>query len=239
MEVLEFDDLEALSAHAAALVGTLAARAVAARGVFGLALAGGSTPRRTYELLAADHAMPWEKTHVFFSDERAVPHDDPDSNYRMASEALLSRVALPPANVHPVTVGGYSTGIDAAAYERAVRDFFLRLCPGGPQDKALDCVLLGMGADGHVASLFPGGQALAARTQYVHAVPEPVGDPAVPRVTMTLPLINAARAVVVLLQGPAKRAVLDAILADPEAAREVYPVARLAPAGPLVWLAAR
>jgi 6-phosphogluconolactonase len=239
MEVLEFDDLEALSTHAAGLVGSLAARAVAERGLFSLALAGGSTPRRTYELLAADAAMPWERTHVFFSDERAVPHDDPASNRRMAGEALLSRVPLPPANLRAVTIGGYSPGIDAAGYERAVRDFFLRTARQEPPGHALDCVLLGMGADGHVASLFPGSQALAARTQLIHAVPEPVGDPAVPRVTMTLPLINAARAVVVLIQGLAKRAVLDAILADPQAAREAYPAARLAPAGALIWLAAR
>ncbi|WP_028587101.1 6-phosphogluconolactonase [Desulfocurvus vexinensis] len=238
MDLLEFDDLEALSAHAAALVGTLAAQAVAARGLFSLALAGGATPRRTYELLAADPAMPWEHTHIFFSDERAVPADDPDSNLRMAREALLSRVPVPAANVHPVVIGGFSPGIDAAGYERAVRDFFLRHCPGEPQDKALDCVLLGMGADGHVASLFPGGQALTARTQFIHAV-EPAGDPELPRVTMTLPLINAARNVVVLIQGPAKRAVLDAILADREAAGAVYPAARLDPAGTLTWLAAR
>jgi len=239
MDVIEFDDLEALSAHAAVLVGTLAARAVAARGLFSLALAGGATPRRTYELLAGDAAMPWENTHIFFTDERAVPADDPDSNFRMAREALLSRVPVPPGNVHPVGIGGFSPGIDAAGYERVVRDFFLRNCPGELQDRALDCVLLGMGADGHVASLFPGGPALAAKSQIIHAVPEPVGEPELPRVTMTLPLINTARNVVVLIQGPAKRAVLDAILADREAASAAYPAARLDPAGTLTWLAAR
>lgn len=102
MNVLEFDDLEALSVHAAAAVRDLAQASIAARGVFALVLAGGKTPRRTYELLAQDQEICWDKTHIFFTDERGVDQDHPDSNYLMVSQALLSKIEIPQANVHAI-----------------------------------------------------------------------------------------------------------------------------------------
>lgn len=239
MTVLEFDDIEALSAHAAAMAREAAQAAVAQRGVCAMVLAGGSTPRRTYELLAKDAAMPWDKTHLFFTDERGVPMDDPDSNYRMVKETLLDAAPIPGANVHPMRIGGFSAGIDAAGHEREIRNFFNDHKLDSQGGCPFDFIFLGMGGDGHTASLFPGDDALTARRQFVHAVAEGAGDPPHERVTLTLPIINMARSAVFMIQGAEKRALLAEIEADREAAAAKYPAAMVQPRGPLTWLAAK
>ncbi|WP_461211530.1 6-phosphogluconolactonase [Desulfocurvus sp. DL9XJH121] len=237
MERLDFDDMEALSAHAAGLVRDVAREAAGARGAFTLALAGGSTPRRTYELLAEAEGVPWDKAHVFYSDERCVEPGHEHRNSRMAEEALLSRVAVPESGLHPVKVAGYQPGLDAGGYEFLVRNTFKFNGLGEGKDCPFDCILLGMGEDGHTASLFPDGDELTARRQIVMAV-EPKGDPHVARVTMTLPLINQARNVIFLVAGAKKKALADRIFKDPEAAAARYPAAMVRPRGRLVWLVA-
>ncbi|HEX9049135.1 MAG TPA: 6-phosphogluconolactonase, partial [Anaeromyxobacter sp.] len=228
-------DAEEVARAAAEEVALAAARADAARGRFTLALAGGSTPRRLYALLADARApfrarVPWERTHVFFGDERPVPPEHPDSNYRMAREALLDRV--PVASVHRIP------GEDPAAaeaYEDELRRFF-EVPPGGPPPR-LDLVLLGLGEDGHTASLFPGSPALDERARWV--VSPFVERLGTRRTTLTLPILDRARAVVFLATGAGKAGALARVLAAAPGAAPL-PAARVRPdAGAVVWIVDR
>ncbi len=223
-------DLEALSQQAAGYVAQTLAAAVAARGQATIALSGGSTPRRTHELLAAPplrDRVPWEQVHVFWGDERCVPPDHPDSNYRMAYETLLSRVPLPPRNVHRVPTELGPAVVVAAHYERELRQHFALEVEDVPR---FDLILLGMGADGHTASLFPGTLALEETRRLV--VPNRVDYLPHERVTFTFPVLNHARAVAFLVAGRDKAPMVAAALAGD---RRV-PAARVQPtAGELRW----
>jgi 6-phosphogluconolactonase len=229
-------DPGALARAAAEEFARLAGDAVRERGSFAVALAGGSTPRRLYALLADEGApfrarVPWGRTHAFFGDERHVPPDHPDSNFRMASEALLSRVAV--AGVHRIPAELPDPGAAAAAYEADLRDTF-GLREGDPPPR-LDLVLLGLGADGHTASLFPGNPVLAERERWV-AAPW-VDRLATHRITLTLPLLRRARAVVFLVSGAEKAPALARVLAPPPDA-PILPAARVAREveGSVLWL---
>jgi 6-phosphogluconolactonase len=223
-------DAEGLRVAAAEQFVALAAAAVAARGVFTVALAGGGTPRPVYELLATEpfaRRVDWPRVHVFFGDERCVGPDDPQSNYRMAREALLSRVSLPAANVHRIR-GEEPPELAALAYELELRAFFRTERP-----PALDLIWLGMGENGHTASLFPGTAALRERARWVVAqYVEVVGSW---RVTFTLPLINAAREAAFLVEGVGKAATLRRVLRGPYQP-DVLPAQLVRPAGRLRWL---
>jgi 6-phosphogluconolactonase len=193
--------------------------AVTLRGTCTLCLAGGSTPRPAYEVLAEAplrDAVPWDVVSVFFGDERAVPPDHPDSNFRMVHEALLGRVGVPPANVHRMEAE--ATDPDAAA------DRYAQLLP-----KALDILVLGIGPDGHTASLFPGSAALGERSRRV--VPARAPKPPERRLTITPPVIAAARRVLVLAAGSDKAAAVARVLKGTGSPEEVP--ARLARDG--VW----
>ena len=194
--VLVFDDAE-----------SAAREAIEARGLFTVALSGGNTPRRVYELLAGEEVgkgIDWPNVHVFFGDERTVPPDHAESNYRMANEALLSRVPLPPANVHRIEGLG-DAAANASAYESELRGLF-----GDAEWPRLDQVLLGMGDDGHTASLFPGTEALQETRLWV--APNWVEKLGAWRVTLTAPAINAARHVTFLVTGAAKAERLREVL---------------------------
>lgn len=224
-----------VAAAAAAEVLARGAEAVTARGAFSLALAGGSTPRALYALLADPGGpfaarMPWERTQVFFGDERHVSPDHPDSNFRMASQALLERVPVPAENVHRIRGELPDADAAAAAYERE-----LRATLGEPP--ALDLVLLGLGEDGHTASLFPGSPALEERERWVVAPwVEPLGKR---RITLTLPALEAARQVIFLVTGAGKSASLRRALREPSGAEPV-PASRVRPgSGRVLWLADR
>ncbi len=197
MQTRLYSDKEALSRAAAEAVAAFARSCIAERGRFTVALAGGSTPRRLYEILAEDYGdtLPWDAVHVFWGDERHVPHVDPKSNYRMAREALLDRVAIPPAHIHPIPTGE-DPDSDAGAYARAV-DAAL----AGDHGR-FDLILLGLGDDGHTASLFPGSPALDETARTAVAAPAPV-DPR-QRITLTFPAINRARQVFFLVAGADK-----------------------------------
>ncbi len=235
-----FTDLEAASRAAAGLINEAAQVAVHRRGRFTLVLAGGSTPRRLYEMLAdPEHSssMPWAETFLFWGDERCVPLDHEHSNHAMAQETLLSKVHIPEENVFPVpTHGGTPTEI-AARYEEEVRSFFADASDsfeqGIPPELSafprFDLILLGMGKDGHTASLFPGDPALHEARRWVTAVEHPRGSPQVSRVTLTLPVINNARRVLFLVSGNEKRHVIEAILSDPDDAAVLFPAARVKP----------
>src|SRR5262245_48260047 len=168
-------------AHRAA--GLLVAAVKETDGDFTIALSGGSTPRRLYELLAEApyrDAVPWDGAQLFWGDERFVPHDDARSNYRMVHEALLSRVQIAPANVHPMPTKGIAPADAALAYERTLKSYY-----GGakldPLRTLFDVTLLGLGEDGHIASLFPGTAALSQRDRWAVAV---MGPAAEPRITL-------------------------------------------------------
>jgi 6-phosphogluconolactonase len=182
-------------------------------------LPGGSTPRRVYELLAsAERArFPWERVHWFFGDERFVPHDHPESNYRMVRAAMLDAAPVPPANVHPIP----TTGLPAEAaqsYERELHDFY-GAATLDPKRPLFDVVLLGLGEDGHTASLFPGIAALKERKRWVVDVLNPKQEP---RITLTYPALESTRALAFLVAGAGKRAILGRVWAG-----EDLPAARV------------
>lgn len=204
-----YPDLESLSHAAAALLVAQANLAVAARGRFSVALSGGNTPRRTYELLAApplrDQA-PWDRVHVFWGDERRVPLTDPRSNARLAKEAWLDHVPIPGNQIYPMN-GANDPAAAARQYEAQLREFF------AGQPPRLDLILLGLGGDGHTASLFPGTPVLEEKTRWAAEVY--VAEQGLHRVTLTAPLINQAALVVFLVAGGAKAGVLREVLHGP------------------------
>ncbi|MDQ3686633.1 MAG: 6-phosphogluconolactonase [Acidobacteriota bacterium] len=184
-----------------------AGKAVEENGIFSVALSGGSTPKRIYELLAADefrHRVPWHATHLFFTDERCVPPDHAESNYRMAREVLFSKVDLPKGNVHRMR-GELEAVESAKLYEAEMRAFF-----GDVRFPRFDLMLLGMGDDGHTASLFPHTDALAESSLWV--VANPVGKFDAYRLTLSAPaIINAAR-IAFVVTGTSKAERLDDVL---------------------------
>jgi 6-phosphogluconolactonase len=219
---------------AEAVARDFAARAeetINALGRFAVVLAGGSTPEATYEVLARDYPgkLDWGRVHVFFGDERTVPPDHEDSNYRMAHEALLSRV--PVGSVHRMR-SELPPAEAAAAYEEELRGFF---GPGGAP--AFDLILLGLGEDGHTASLFPETSALDVTDRWV--VANPVLKLEATRLTLTVPAINAARAVTFLVAGEGKAEALKEIL-EGEADPRAYPAKFIRPeGGDLTWMVDR
>jgi 6-phosphogluconolactonase len=199
-------------------------------GVFAVALSGGSTPLRLYQLLAGSprrDAFPWSRTHWFWGDERFAPHDDALSNYRMAREALISRAPIPAINVHPIPTAGLTPKAAASAYEREIKSFYgaERLDPARP---LFDVTLLGLGLDGHTASLFPGAAALAERDRWVaDVVRAEMGT----RITLTYPALESSRNTAFLVVGAEKREIFDRLRRGDGS----LPAARLRPTGEL-WL---
>jgi glucokinase len=204
--------------------------AIGARGRFAVALAGGNTPKEMYESLAGAE-IDWKKVHLFFGDERCVPPDHPGSNYRMVREALISKVAIPEGNVHRVPTERASPARAAFEYEGEIREFFKL----GPADAPrFDLVLLGMGADGHTASLFPGTAALTERERLVvaHWVPRLDSQ----RITLTLRALNGAAAVHFLVVGEEKAAAVRSVL-QPAPGEAALPARLVHPSsGRLVWM---
>jgi 6-phosphogluconolactonase len=229
-----FEDLDSLSAAAAELIGEASRGAITERGRFVVALAGGSTPRRLYALLAEPawrDQLDWARWHVFLGDERMAPLDDQQSNFRMAHDALLAHVPIPAAQIHRPRTDLGDAAATARDYEARIRAFF----GDEPETPRFDLVLLGMGSDGHTASLFPGKPALAETEQLVVASPPGVLPPAIDRITFTFPLLNAARAVCFLVAGADKAPALEAMRSAADPARP--PAARVRPTdGHLHWL---
>jgi 6-phosphogluconolactonase len=209
----------------------LLAAAAAKDGIFTVCLSGGSTPQRLYEHLAAPPFLdefPWSRTHWFWGDERFVPHDDAQSNYRMVHEAMLSRAPIPAANIHPVAFGDDPQKA-ALAYERELQAFYgaQRLDPARP---LFDVTLLGLGPDGHTASLFPNTPVLIERNRWVAAV---VGVKSEPRITLTYPALESSQHVAFLIAGEEKRAIFEKLRRGDDS----LPAARLHPGGTLCFFA--
>jgi 6-phosphogluconolactonase len=208
----------------------LLAGALAKPGVFAVALSGGATPRLLYGHLAKPpyrDAFPWGRAHWFWGDERFVPPDDSQSNYRMVRAALLSQAPIPEANIHPIPTAGMSPEAAASAYERELQSFYgsRHLDPARP---LFDVVLLGLGPDGHTASLFPGASVLAERGKWAAAVADAKGET---RITLTYPALESSRNAAFLVTGEEKRAILERFRRGDDG----LPAARLRPTGAL-WL---
>jgi 6-phosphogluconolactonase len=222
-------DLEILAdppALAARVAGWILAAAESRQARFAIALSGGSTPKRLYERLAGPgfvERFPWARVHWFWGDERFVPPDDPLSNYRMTREAMLAHAPIPPANIHPVPTTGLTPEAAASAYERVLMSFYgaERLDPARP---LFDVTFLGLGEDGHTASLFPGDKTLDERQHWAAAV---IGAKAEARITLTYPALESSAAVAFLVEGAAKREILARFRqGDP-----ALPASRLEPGG--------
>jgi 6-phosphogluconolactonase len=232
--VRRFADAEAVSRAAAEEVVCRARDAIAARGRFTIALAGGSTPKRLYELLAEPplrEQIDWTNVEIFWGDERSVPPDHKDSNFRMAKLAMLDKVPVPAARVHRIEAERADRDAAAAEYQAEIARVFGVSATGEPP--AFDLVLLGMGPDAHTASLFPGTIALTETTRWV--VTNYVDKFTTYRVTMTAPILNRARCVMFLVAGPDKAAPLAEVLdGPPEPVR--LPAQLIRPtAGELLW----
>jgi 6-phosphogluconolactonase len=205
--------------------------AVKQRGRFAVALAGGRTPAKLYALWA--HAenygvhTPWDRVHLFWGDERCVPHDDPRSNCRMAREILIAHVPIPAANVHPMPTDLPQPEKCAEAYESEMRQFF------GSAPPAFDLQLLGLGPEGHTASLFPGSPAVEEKQRWVAAVEAPIRPSQ--RLTLTPVVLNQGRNTFFLVSGADKREVIAALRSEPASKPSRYPAGRIQPAGRVLW----
>lgn len=201
--------------------------AIQERGRCTIALAGGGTPKPLYEAIAA-RELPWSQIYVFWGDERYVPPDSDESNQKMAREVWLDRVKLPASNIYPMPTTGGDPIADAAKHEAELREFFQ---VGQEEFPSLDLILLGIGDDGHTASLFPHTDALKVSDRLVTVGSK--GEQ--PRLTFTVPLINQARCVIFVVAGASKQTALDRIFAA-EADDMTYPARLIQPFGELWWL---
>jgi 6-phosphogluconolactonase len=222
-----FRDADELAAQSAREFSELARNTIAARGRFAVALSGGSTPKKMFQQLG-NISMDWRHIHLFWVDERCVPPDHPDSNYGMTAEVLLNNIEIPSENIHRIQ-GELPPEQAALVYEKEVRDYFEEKLP------VFDLILLGLGSDGHTASLFPGSPALQEKKRWVvevkHDTPPP---PLVDRVTLTFPVLNAGRKVIFQAVGREKKKIIDEFLLQKQAK---LPAGRINPRqGELIWM---
>lgn len=230
-KIYEFQTVDLMNQAVVEAIIDKATAAIHHHSDFHLALAGGSTPKSIYELMAREpylSAFPWAQIHFYFGDERCVPPEHADSNYRMAQQALLSKVPVPQNNVHPVTIDQQNLSLSAEHYASEL-ETHLPLVNATP---VFDLVLLGIGDDGHTASLFPGTDILHESKKWVDAVY--VEKFNAWRISLTYPVINAAANVFVIAAGSGKSRILTQVLAS-ESLGTPYPVQRIKPSGELVW----
>ena len=230
-QVRIFPDLEALSHAAATLFAGACKQSTQSNGRFAVAISGGSTPRRFYELLGSDRYAPaidWRHVYLFWVDERCVPREDDRGNFKLAFDTFLGKVPVPGENLHRIK-GEASPERSAGEYEAVLRAFF-----GSSVIPAFDLIVLGVGEDGHTASLFPGSPALEEDRRLAVAVRNESLE--IDRITLTLPVLNAARQVVFLVEGIAKANALQRVLEGPDS-KGIYPAALVCPAkGSVTWL---
>jgi 6-phosphogluconolactonase len=233
MGIRVYPDADLLKRAAAEHIIALCEAAINVQGYFSIALSGGSTPKAVYELLtdkAFSRYLDWEHTHIFWGDERCVPPDHTESNYRMARLALLDNVPLPVSNIHRMK-GEIDPAQAAAEYEHMLRQFFSRRRDG---EVRFDLVLLGMGEDGHTASLFPGTAALEETERLV--VENYIEKLEVWRLTLTAPAINAADHVTFLVSGKSKAEMLKQVLKTSDQPYK-FPAQLIQPlSGSLLWM---
>lgn len=225
------DNLDSLSQAIAEQWIVESEKAISHKGVFHVALSGGSTPRSLHQVLSSSGVagrINWEAVHIYFGDERSVPADHPQSNYRMARETLLANVPIPEQNVHPIIMSD-DIKASAQAYSTVLLQYVPINAQGVPQ---LDLILLGIGDDGHTASLFPGTSILSENEKFVDAVY--VDRLGTWRVSVTYPILNNAHNVFIMATGQNKASIINEVFNDKKAV-EKYPVQMIKPKGRLVW----
>lgn len=236
-EIVVCKDADALAVKAADRLIQTAEAAIRSRGKFMLALSGGSTPEKMYSLLTQPNRVSridWSSTYIFFGDERFVPPTDPRSNHRMAQNALLSLVPVAVDHLFPVATNAPTPAESAAVYARTLAKAFA--IPESGEPPSFDLILLGLGDDGHTASLFPSASALKENRAWVTWSPPGTLPPPVDRVTFTFEVLNAARQVMFLVSGSKKAIPLQDVL-EGGAGLERRPAAGVQPAnGQLIWL---
>jgi 6-phosphogluconolactonase len=233
-ELKTFDDLDDLARGAAEEIAKSAEEAIAARGRFTIALSGGNTPKPAYRLLAEKPRIDWGRVHVFWGDDRHVPPDHPDSNFGMAHEALLSKVPIPQDNIHRMRTEKADAERVADEYEWTLRSAFSLDEGEWPR---FDLVLMGIGADGHTASLFPGSEAVRERSRLVIA--PWVSSLGTFRITLTAPVFNHAALALFLVSGEEKAEALRAVL-EGDFQPDRFPAQVIRPEeGKLLWLVDR
>lgn len=228
-EIKKFRDLEEVNSAAALDINSLISKAVSSKGVFHLALSGGNTPQTLYHILGTIYAksIPWDGVHIFFCDERYVSHEAEQSNYRMVKENLLDLVPIPRKNIHPIPTDNLDMKTAARAYETELRKIFLA------DGSTFDLAILGIGKEGHTASLFPGSPALDEKRRWalaveVNAVPSR-------RITLTYPILNHTAVIYFIVSGSDKAEVMEKILRGTNNFR-TYPAAGIRNQnGEIVW----
>lgn len=208
--IIVLRDKEAVAEFAVNIWIEISTRSIAEKGTFTAALSGGRTPIAFYQQLAVcPQPLPWDKTHIFWADERFVPPDDRDSNYRMINEHLLSRIAIPKENIHPILTQGFTIEVSAEKYEDAIRTFFKI---GATDIPVFDLIILGIGKDGHTASLFPGTASLQETKRL--AIPVIADSSPAERISLSIGVINNAHNICFLVTGSSKAAVIKEIIED-------------------------
>jgi 6-phosphogluconolactonase len=240
MKIAAFPDLARASQALALRLVEAAQEAVRKNGLFALALSGGSTPRLLYSLLAEKpgEGIPWEKTHLFWGDERCVPKNDPQSNYHLAEETLVSRVPIPRRNIHRIPAELKPPQRAARDYEKTLRRFFEGSSLKN-KGRTFDVILLGVGPDGHTASLFPGSPVLKEKSRWTAAVDAPPSIQPPHRITLTLPAINGSDRAFFLVAGEEKREIVAAIFQSLRSPGRLYPAAMVRPGKEAVWFVDR
>lgn len=235
-EIKVYSDLNAASRALAESLVDIARSAIAEKGYFTLALAGGNTPRHLYNLLANEYIeqISWAAVHIFWGDERYVPQDHPDSNFAMAFDTLISKIPAPTENIHPIPTEIEPPEKAAASYEQYLRKFF-HSSVEDVTTPTFDLILLGVGDDGHTASLFPNASVLKERERWVTLVDAPPTAKISHRITLTFSVINRANYAFFLVSGDKKKMVVRSILNNFEAASEFYPAAMVHPKIKNVW----
>ena len=231
MEKCVFADIDALSRAALDEVFRISTEAVARQGRCAISLSGGHTPEQMFALWAQNgyrRAFPWQRAHFFWGDDRYVPYEDPLSNYGVAKRLLFDKLADAGLHLHPMPTEPADPREAAKTYAAELRKFF------GTEPPAFDVQLLGLGGEGHTASLFPNNAALEEQEAWVLPVTVPATPPE--RLTMTYPVINQARNTFFLVAGESKRGILNAIEREPDTGLSQYPAARVRPSGPVIWM---
>lgn len=235
-EVYIYSDLEEASQTVAEILVKKAQEALSQRGFFSIALPGGETPRRLYRLLSSKYSkeIPWKKTHLFLGDERYVPKNHKESNYAMIHDLVISKVSVPIENVHRIPTEITPPERCAAVYDVHLKEFF-KPQRGKNSVVTFDVSLLGLGEDGHTASLFPGDASLIEEKRWVVPMTAPPGFSVPQRISLTLPAFSSSKSVIFLVSGANKSAVLRSIIEDKDRSKRVYPPAMIQPREQLLW----
>jgi len=236
LEVHVFQNLEEICYSIANYLVKEAEASISKSGIFTFALSGGKSPKFLYNLLAGEYSkkFPWEAVHIFWGDERYVPKDHPDNNYAMANQSFLSKVPLRKENIHPILTELNSPEESAQIYGHELCDFF-RNKTEKENNSTFDVILLGIGEDGHTASLFPDSSCLDEKKRWVVSSEAPPSFSQKKRITLTFPVINRSRKAIFLAAGSEKREVVTAILKNQAKTTRLYPAAQVCPKENLLW----